>query len=166
MWYRLAMQRFVKSGAVKNITSSCANAYPPLLSTFVVGFEWNWTHKTCICYNAVDHSLVRWVSSPSCTIIRGLRLLDKFCKFGYSPQDDNGAAVVQGTYELISAAIRNLLCSVAILVKWVAVVLRPSLCGSEIQRSSAQLLWHLSLFHILRLIELYFNYKIYCELQC
>ena len=150
------MQRFVKSGAVKNIISSCANAYPPLLSTFVVGFEWNWTHDTCICYNAVDHSWATWKSSPSCTIVRGVRLLDKFCNFGYSPQDDNGAAVVQGTYELISATIRNLLCPVAILVKWVALVLQPSLCGSKIRRSSnTQLLWHLSLFNILRLNELY-----------
>jgi hypothetical protein len=42
--------------------------------------------------------------------------LDKFCNFGYSPLDDNGAAVVQGTDELISATIRNLLYPVAILV--------------------------------------------------
>jgi hypothetical protein len=166
MWYRLAIQRFVKSGAVRDIISSCANAYPPLLSTFVVGFEWNWTQDTCIYCNAVDHLWVTWKSSPSCAIGRGLRLLYKFCNFGYSSLDDNGAAVVLGTDELFSATIRNLLCPVALMVKWVAVVLEPTLCASENQRSSStQLLWHLSLFELLRLDELYFNYKMHCELQ-
>jgi hypothetical protein len=167
MWCRLAMQRFVKSGAIKDIISSCANAYPPLFSKFFVGFEWNWTQDTCMYYNAVDHSWVTWKSSPSCAIVRGLRLLDKFCNFGYPSLDDNAAAVVQGTDELISATIRNLLCPVAVLVKWVAMVLQPSLCASENRRpSSTQLLWYLSLFKLLRLNELYFGYKMHCELQC
>ena len=46
---------------------------------------------------------------------KGWGLLDKFCNFGYSPVDDTGASVVQGTNGLISATIRNLLCPVAIL---------------------------------------------------
>lgn len=167
MWYRLAMQRSLKSVAVKDIISSCANAYLPSLSTFVVGFQWNWSQDTCMYYNAVDQSWVTWNSSPSCTIVRGLKLLGKLCNLGYSSLDDNGAAVVLGTDELISATIRNLLCPVAILVKWFAVVLQPSLCAFENRRSSStQLLWHLSLFKLLRLNELYYNYKLHCELQC